>query len=496
MIKKWTAIISSFAVFTFIGWLILAPLYGHVGVAVWWTFSVIVIYAGLGVGLLLFSLSDTSISQATERLIKEVKLIFRHRLARDASYLATGQYIAAALNFTTNVLMARLLGPTDYGLVALVIAYPTLLWSFVATKSVSVITRYVAAFRAKGESEKVMAAVKVGYGLDLLVSLFAFALVSASAWWVSHHFYRKPELLWLMVVYSASFPLFALSGVSWAVLSSWERFRLLAVLDVLHPFIKLCLVTGLLLAGLRVAGAVVGMGLAQASIGLVMVVAATQLLKREGIGYWWKASFQPLTELKREIASFFGWNYLLVTLSGLVGQIPLMLLGRFRGPEEAGFYRLATSIITVSSYGESALGRVAYPVLSARYASSNKESILISLRRWTLWVGLPLGLLLILAIPFLPFFIPLIFGAQYKPAVPGAQILLFGAAVSAMFFWLTAFYYASGKIDLLTKGYAFFTLLVVGLSWVVIPQGGFLGLAGLVAISKILLTIVLLVQLI
>ena len=31
----------------------------------------------------------------------------------------------------------------------------------------------------------------------------------------------------------------------------------------------------------------------------------------------------------------------MVTLSGLLTQVPLMLLGKFRGPEEAGFYRLA-----------------------------------------------------------------------------------------------------------------------------------------------------------
>jgi len=382
--------------------------------------------------------------------------------------------------------MARLLGSTDYGLVTLAIAYPTLLWSFVGTKSVSVITRYVAAFRAKGESEKVRAVVRIGYSFDFLASLFAFALVSVGAWWVSDYFYCKPGLAWLMVVYAASFPLFAPVGTSQAVLSSWECFQLLATFEVLRSFIKLCLVTGLLFTGLGVVGAVIGMGLAQASHGLIMMMAATRLLKRDGMGYWWKASFQLLTDLKKEIAGFFGWNYLLVTLNGLVVQIPLMLLGWFRGPEEAGFYNLAISVTSVVSHTRSALNRVVYPVLSVRYASSNKESILNSLRRWTLQVGLPIGLLLILVVPFLPFLIPLVFSAQYNPVVPGAQILFFGVAVSVVFFWLTPFYYASGRVDLWVKGYAIFTILVIGLSWFIIPKWGFLGIAGVVAVGKVL----------
>ncbi|MDT7892927.1 MAG: hypothetical protein RRA51_01300, partial [Armatimonadota bacterium] len=72
--------------------------------------------------------------------ISEAQAIFRHRLAEGASLLAISQYVAAALNIATNILMARLLGPTDFGLVALAIAYPTMLWSFVSVKSISVIT--------------------------------------------------------------------------------------------------------------------------------------------------------------------------------------------------------------------------------------------------------------------------------------------------------------------------------------------------------------------
>jgi len=428
------------------------------------------------------------ISQISKVLTNRSRVIFRHPLVEVASLLAISQYVAAALNLVTNILMARLLGPTDLGLVALAIAYPTMLWSFVSVKSISVITRYVAIFRARREPEKLKGLVKLGYSLDFFVSLIGLTLVAISSWWVSERFYRQPHLAWLMVVYAGSFPLFSLAGNSWAVLSSWERFRLLAIFEVLQPFLKLCLTVGFIAAGLGVSGVVIGMGLAQASIGLIMMIATTDLLLCEGFGAWWKASLKPVVSLKRELIGFLGWNYLLVTLSGLVVQLPVMLLGRLRGPEEAGFYRIALNIATVGSYLETSLGRVTYPSLSAWWSSEGEERIVRTLKGWTLKVGLPISATIVLVTILFPWLLPLLFGHDYRPAVPGVQVIMLGIAISATFFWLNSFYYASKRINLWVSGYALYTILVIGLGWFVIKQWGFFGLSCLMTVGKVLFT--------
>lgn len=418
--------------------------------------------------------------------------ILSRPFVRHVGAITAANALGAALSFIQGILIARWLGPTEYGRVALIIAYPTLLWSFVGIKSVSVITRYVAVFRAQGKDNELTATVKAGYLLDLLVSLLAFILVAVTAPWVSASLYQQGDIGWIMVAYAASFPAFVLTGGSWAVLSAWERFRSLAIFEVARAVLKLGLVTVLVFAGFGASGAIIGMAVAQASIGLLMMANVTFLLAKEGKGFWWRASLKPIGSIRKELLSFFGWNYLLVTLSGLIAQIPVMLLGRFRGPEEAGFYRLATSIVTVGSYVESSMGRVAYPVFSARYGTTDRESLKRSLRNWTLRAGLPVGVLLVLVISVLPVLVPWVFGPKYRPMIPGAQVLLLSAAVSAVFFWLNSFYYACGGISLWVKGYAIYTLLVIGLSWVVIHDGGFLGLAWLVGMGEILFTLLML----
>jgi O-antigen/teichoic acid export membrane protein len=430
-----------------------------------------------------------------EKLFAEVRSIFYHRLATDVGLLTAGQYVAAGLNFVTNVLLARLLGPTDYGLLALIVAYPTLIWSFVGMKSVSVITRYISAFRAKRQYEEVKAALKLAYGIDFVVSLLAFVIVGGSAWWVSRAFYHRPDIAWLMIVYAGSFPFFALTGGSWAALSSYERFKWLSLLEVLHPLMKLLLIVALILAGLGVRGVVIGMALAQAGHGVVMLSATTHLLGREGLGAWWRAPVRLLAHFKGEIAKFFGWNYLLVTLNGLVGQVPVMLLGYFRGPEEAGFYRLANSIATIGSYLETSLGRVVYPTLSSQWATGERETLIVSLKRWTLKIGSLVGITLLFATLLLPILLPLLLGQAYRGMVLGAQVMMLGSVISSVFFWLNSFYYASGRIAYWTIGYAIYTILVLSLSWLAIERWGFLGLVCLVVLGKILFMLLMLVLL-
>ena len=90
------------------------------------------------------------------------------------------------------------------------------------------------------------------------------------------------------------------------------------------------------------------------------------------------ATFAP------EMRGVFGWNYLVVTWAGLIGQVPLIILAHLRGSEAAGFYRLATSIVTVGSFLETSTGNFAYPVLSARWGSDSRVRLIRALRRWTI----------------------------------------------------------------------------------------------------------------
>jgi O-antigen/teichoic acid export membrane protein len=419
-------------------------------------------------------------------LAPEVQRILYHPFASNSVMLASASYVSAGLNLLSTIIIARLLGPADYGVMALVIAYPSLVWSFVSIKSVSVTTRYIAGFRARREKQELASVVRLGYGLDFLVSAICFVLVVLTAWSVSLHFYRMPGLDWLMVIYAFSFPFYSLVGTSRAIFSSWQKFNWLAIFQVLESCCKLILVISFLFIGLGVKGVVSANAISHIIIGIAMAITATHFLLKEGISFWWRGSLSQIGLLRRELIGLLGWNYLLVTLNGFVEQLPLMLLGTLRGSGEAGFYRLATNIKSVGSYFEGSMGGVVYPTLSARWAKGERESLNRSLKRWMWKGGLPIGVLEALTIPFLPLVVPLVFGDGYKQAVLGGQILMGAAAIRALFFWLTPFYYASGKVSLWVKGFALYTILLIGFGWAGIQYSGFLGMvlvSGLVGLA-------------
>jgi O-antigen/teichoic acid export membrane protein len=431
----------------------------------------------------------TRVTDLARRLSRDIQQTVHHPLLGNAGLLAVSQYTAAGLGLMTTVVVARLLGPVEYGAVAMIMAYPTFLWTFAALKPVSVTTRYISSFRDTKQNADIKVICKLGYSLDFLSALVAFALTGATGWWVVRHFFNMPEMVWLMMAYAASFPLSSLAGTSIAILSSWQNFRWLAGLQVLDKVVTLILVVGCVLAGLGVPGVVFATAFGQAINGAMLMAVATYILYQDGIGMWWTNTVNKRSPLSKELSAFLGWNYLLVTLSGLAGQVPLILLGRLRGPEEAGFYRLATNLMTVGSQLEASLGRVTYPVLSARWYKGERESLIRAIKRWTLHGGIPVSALMLLTIPLFPILVPLVFGRAYRPMILGAQLMMAGAGISALFFWLSSSYYAFGKIRAWTKAYALYTTMVIGLASLCIQWRGFSGLAGLVVVGKVLFTV-------
>lgn len=415
---------------------------------------------------------------------------FRRSGAQNAGILATADCISMGLAIMTTVISARPLGPNDYGQTAIILAYPSLLLSLASFKSITVTTRYCASFRGVDEKDKLGAICKVGYAIDFGAFVLPLLAVMLTGRWVMDRIYELPtNMFWLMAIYAASFFFLSFRGTSYAVLTAFEEFRLLALLSILDRGMTLILTVPLLAAGFGVSGMIMGIAAGNLLTGLVNLTTATALLSRHGIGAWWKASFASIQPLRSELFSFFGWNYLMVTLGGLLIQVPLMFLGKLRGPEEAGFYRLALSLKNMSAYPQNAARRVVYPRLCERWSSGKHAGFDRVLKRWTLHWGLSVGGLQLLVLALLPMIVPIFLGDGYHLMVQGAQIMVAASVVNTIFFWLPGVYYASGKIDLWTKAYGLYSALVIGLAWICIQHWGFLGLAGLVALGEVLFTV-------
>jgi O-antigen/teichoic acid export membrane protein len=371
----------------------------------------------------------------------------------------------------------------------LITAYPAFVLAFLGVKSVSVTTHYMSSFAAAGRHEDFKAICKLGFSMDLVVAALNLALVAATSVWVARYFLALEGSAWMMNVIAFSSVVASLGGTSRAILVSRQRFRHLAGLYFAAEVITFLCVIGLLLGGFGAPGVIVAKAAGEALTGVVMLAVANRVLSREGIGPWWRAPIASVAALRGELASFFGWNYIAVTLNGVVAQVPLMLLGRLRGPYEAGFFRIGMNFLTVASYLETSLGQVVYPMLSARCGNGEHAGIGKTLRQWTLQAGLPTAAAVLAGIFLMPYFVPLLFGETYQPMIFGLQTMLAGAVIGTLFFWLSSFFYASGNVGRWTKAYGVYAALTVILAWWFIQQWGFVGLALVTAAAKIVFTV-------
>lgn len=250
--------------------------------------------------------------------------LLSHPMVSGAGALAASQYVGASVNLLTSIAAARLLGPSSYGVAALIMAYPNLVWSLTSVKSASVTTRYLAGFVSTRKVSEFESMCKLGYVVDLLASFVAFAVIGLSAIWLTPPVVDRPGATTVIVAYSSSFVFSSLRGTGTAVLTSLQEFRSLAGLQLCERVIQFVLVVGLLLGGLDVAGMVLGTAVAQATGGLLLMAFATWTSKNAGIGAWWSAPLGQLRHSWRELGSFFGWNYLIVSFGGLMAQGPLI----------------------------------------------------------------------------------------------------------------------------------------------------------------------------
>lgn len=405
---------------------------------------------------------------------------------RSAGLLMVSRYAGSAFGLLTSIAAARLLTPAQFGLAAVVMAYPSLLRKLVEFKSAVVTIRYIAGFRATKQFDDLCSVAKIGFAVDFGMAFISFVAVVATIRWVGRETLVQPGLIWLSVVFAASFPFVALTRTGRAILISWGSFRTISLLNMFESAVTLTGVLVLLLLGAGVAGLVLGMALGNVSIGLATLVAATITLRRAGVGWWWSGHLKGFGAWRREIAGFFGWNFLEVTLGGLRAQIPILILGRLAGAADAGFFRMANTLMSAGSFAEGSLRDVVYPQLAGRWATGDRATLLTSVSRWTAREGLvAAGIMVVLAVA-LPVLVPLVIGRAYAPMVPGAQIMILGGAVGSLLFWVGPLLQSAGRYATLVQGLAVYTAYILLFAWPVIARWGFSGLAVLVMLGDVL----------
>jgi O-antigen/teichoic acid export membrane protein len=361
--------------------------------------------------------------------------------------------LAQAANFILRIvslmILARLLGPKDFGLVGMVTAFTGVLNLFRDFGLSS-----AAVQRATVTEEQVSTLFWINVALGALLGL-----VTAAAAPFIASFYHEPRLFGVTIILAAGF-FFNAAGIQHSVLLQRQmRFTALAVVGVASLII----------------GTAIGMGGAKAGYGYWALVAMTVSLPLTNtIGLWFATGWIPGMPRRRAgIRSMMRFGGTL-TLSGLViyvaNNFEKVLLGRFWGADAIGIYGRAYQLINIPTDNlNSAAGEVGFSALS-RLQDDPPRLKSYFLKGYSLILALTIPITLACAF-FADDVVSVLLGPKWQEAVPifrllAPTILVF--AIANPLSWLLSSIGLVGR--LLKMGLVIAPIMIVGYL-VALPYG-------------------------
>ena len=268
----------------------------------------------------------------------------RTKTARGGVAKLGAQVITLTLRVGSLMVLARILEPQDFGLVAMVTAVTGVLNMF----------RDFGLSTATVQRQSVSnAQVSMLFWINLLIGLTLSALVLASATVIAK-FYDEPRLYSVSLALSATFVLNAVGIQHAAILQRAMRFTTLAAIEVASLFTSVA----------------VGIGAAVAGFGYWSLVAMTLCSPLVySVSVWIAAAWIPgLPQTKTGIGSLLHFGGM-VTLNGLVVYIAYnlekVLLGRYWGADALGLYGRAYQLVSIPADNlNAAAGDVVFSALS------------------------------------------------------------------------------------------------------------------------------------
>lgn len=338
------------------------------------------------------------------------------------------QFSVQIINFLVQIILARLLMPADFGMVAMLIVFINMGQMLMDGGMTSSL------IRTKNPDQLDYSTV---FMTNMIMSGGVYVIIFASAPLVAS-FYDLPLLKSILRVFALTFVIRALVAVHVAKLTKEMNFKTQMKLQVPSTII----------------GAIVGVAMAYNGFGVWSLVGLNLVQTFVfTLQNWLFIKWRPsLIFNKRRFKYHFHFGYKL-TLSGLLDTIYndayRIIIGKFFSPAQVGYFNQAETmrLFPVQQIG-SVMGKVTYP-LFANIKEDEKLRVTYRITmKLVLFVVLPAMLILIIIAKegFL-----LLFGEKWLPAVPYFQILAIASIIRPISSYNLNILKVKGRSDLFLK---------------------------------------------
>lgn len=345
-------------------------------------------------------------------------------------------------------ILARLLTPSDFGLIAMVAVFSSFVGIFANLGLTSAI------IQKKEVSDETLSStfwINVGVGALMTIALAASAPLLAA-------FYSEPQLIPLVALLSTIFFIASFGSVQTALLTKRMNFKALAVIYICAYGISGSISVFLAFSGYGVW-----------SLAWNQVLAAFFIVVFASIYARWVPHFSfGLQHVKGVLG--FGANVTAFNFVNYFGRnADNLLIGRFLGATPLGFYNLAYNLLLFPLNNISAvIGSVMFPALSIiQHDKHMVREAYVAANRYVAVVSFPLMTWLIVAAPQV---IIVVFGPKWASAIVLVQILALTGLMQSIQTNTTLIFLSQGRTDIMLRWATVCTIIVlisfaIGLRW-------------------------------
>jgi len=391
---------------------------------------------------------------------------------KKSSITFSGSIINGALGALFFVFAARFLGPSNFGLMSVAIAFMTLVTDISDLGVDTGIVRFV----GKNTDTKNLKAhkyLKLGLVMKVTVGLVVFLTFFATSGLISKYIFNKPELGLPLRLISFGILGSLLFSFSIHTFQAYQKFWHWSSLYVGTNFLRLFIILVLIALGV---------------VNIENTLASYVLMPF--VGFAFSFIFLPKGFLKaknyksvsKDFFHYNKWVALMTAVAATSSRLDTFIAARLLTFDQVGIYSAANQLVQIVPQIAGSLGTVIAPKMAAK---SDLTDLLDYLKKSQMLVT-TIAVLGLLAIPIATFFIPIFYGANYLSSVPVFIVLLIAMLVflfsipihNSIFYYFSYpklfFYLSIGHLVIIT----FF-------GWFLIGRFGALGAAFSVLIGSV-----------
>ena len=407
------------------------------------------------------------------------------RVLRNSGYLFSSNTISSALGVLQGILVIRLLGDVGYGLLVIIMDFPSNVNRLLSFRMSEVTVKYMGEALAQDDKQRAAALVKGIYLTEAVTSVVAYSVLLLLSVWGARTFADNVSIAPLFRFYGLFLLANLIYETSAGVLQTFDHFKKVAFANFYQSIALTVIIATVFILHWDIFGILAAYLIGKAVAGFLITGYAIHDLN-DKLGSGWTRTPLSLVPAWKPILGFaFSTN-----LNGPVtlfarDNIRLYLATLLSAPQTGiagvGYFALASRLINLVMTPLEPFIWPTYTEITKTIAQKQWQATRKLLKQvstigavWTLLAGGGLALIGWWLIPFM-------YGADMTPAYPCFIILLIGYGVANVANWNRPLLLALGRPNFPLIVSAVTGAIEIALIFTLVPRGGYLVGAAIVS---------------